>query len=305
MEKKLILKTGILVCMLVGALAVHAQKTKNSGHGFAYKAVLRSPQGILKANEQVELRFGLYTLEVDVPNWLETHSVTTDGQGVVSVRVGKGDMVSAAPGITAFNQLDFEHQGRWLKVELKDGDTWKTISFEETPSAPMAYRSWSSIYPAGSIMPFAGSDSDDNIPVGWMKCDGRELARLEYPGLYSAIGGVWGYDTATDKFRIPDLRGRFLMGANDDNGNNSLDDTDIGAGTLGTYLDDGFVSHYHLVSRITATAVGIYGVAATDKEAETGVPMYSLGGTTTRTTGATGGSESRPKNVYVHYIIKY
>lgn len=73
--------------------------------------------------------------------------------------------------------------------------------------------------PAGCIMPFAGSI----IPNGYLLCDGAEVQISSYPELYAIIGNT--YKGPADylglaTFRLPDLRGRFPLGA--DNMNNGI-----------------------------------------------------------------------------------
>jgi microcystin-dependent protein len=80
----------------------------------------------------------------------------------------------------------------------------------------------SSVAPApGTIIPFAGS----KIPEGWLLCNGETVSRTKYPSLFNAIGTHWG-GTANDEFKLPDLRRRFVRGA------------DGSALKLGTYQND-------------------------------------------------------------------
>ncbi len=59
----------------------------------------------------------------------------------------------------------------------------------------------------GTIQAFA----TNSIPIGWVVCDGRALGIKEYPELYWAIGSIFGMKD-DDNFIIPDLRGRFIRG---------------------------------------------------------------------------------------------
>ena len=62
------------------------------------------------------------------------------------------------------------------------------------------------VTPIGSIVAFAG----ENIPDGWLICDGSILNKNEYDELYKVIGTAWGKVSGqADKFYLPDLRGRF------------------------------------------------------------------------------------------------
>lgn len=65
--------------------------------------------------------------------------------------------------------------------------------------------------PVGSIIPYGSNTA----PTGFLLCDGSEVSKETYPDLYAVIGDSFG--TATDgKFKLPDLRGKFVQGANGD-----------------------------------------------------------------------------------------
>jgi microcystin-dependent protein len=64
--------------------------------------------------------------------------------------------------------------------------------------------------PAGTIMPFAGKTNAS--PAGWLPCEGQELSVANFKVLFAAIGTLYGGDGVV-KFRIPDLRGRVIVGA--------------------------------------------------------------------------------------------
>lgn len=75
-----------------------------------------------------------------------------------------------------------------------------------TPAAANA------LVPSGTVVAFAGGT--DQVPVGWLLCDGRSFPRAMYPSLSTALGSAHGGDAMN--FNLPDYRGRFLRGA--DNG---------------------------------------------------------------------------------------
>ena len=64
--------------------------------------------------------------------------------------------------------------------------------------------------PIGCIIPFSGS----TIPVGFLLCDGSEVSKIDYADLYAVIGNKFGTATDTTKFKLPDLRDKFIQGAN-------------------------------------------------------------------------------------------
>lgn len=81
--------------------------------------------------------------------------------------------------------------------------------------------------PLGIVQLWAGT----KIPENYELCDGRELKISDYPALYAAIGMQFNqscdyngrrYSTTSGYFRLPDLRGRFVVGYN-------VSDPDYGA----------------------------------------------------------------------------
>jgi microcystin-dependent protein len=62
--------------------------------------------------------------------------------------------------------------------------------------------------PAGTIASYGGSGA----PNGWLVADGSEVSRIEYPLLFQAIGETYGAGNGSTTFRLPDLRGRVLVG---------------------------------------------------------------------------------------------
>lgn len=65
------------------------------------------------------------------------------------------------------------------------------------------------LVPVGAISAFAGTSA----PAGWVLCDGRTLDRTAYAALFALLGTAYnvGGEAAT-VFRVPDLRGRVVMG---------------------------------------------------------------------------------------------
>lgn len=112
--------------------------------------------------------------------------------------------------------------------------------------------------PVGAIFPFAGTV----VPAGYLMCDGCEVLINSYYKLYLALGNKYKTPAllrGKDTFGLPDLRGRFPLGA--DNMNNSIKvPHKDGSGTLiSTNLDkDGSTlsSVANRVTDITARTVG-------------------------------------------------
>lgn len=71
-----------------------------------------------------------------------------------------------------------------------------------------------SICPVGAILSYGGSD----IPKGYLLCDGREVNKVFYSDLYKVIGNTYGTATDTNNFVLPDLKDKFIQGANNNLG---------------------------------------------------------------------------------------
>lgn len=163
--------------------------------------------------------------------------------------------------------------------------------------------------PIGTILPFAGQH--DKIPAGWILCDGRELTIDDYQDLYDVIGRSWGFGGTT--FRVPDLRGQFLRGVDHEAGvdpdvadRHNLYNGGVTGNQAGSYQTDAFQGHYH---RVTNDAPHRGGGSA-----DSGGLSRPRGSATVTvwepTSDGTNGiprtsSETRARNAYVNFIIKY
>jgi microcystin-dependent protein len=104
--------------------------------------------------------------------------------------------------------------------------------------------------PIGAIMPFAGN----NVPYGYLLCDGSEQEQAKYRDLYDVVGNVYGIPTVgVDTFLLPDLRGRFALGR--DNMDNGTEVPNAGGG--GGYVGAGGGT----ANRVSGTAGAIAGGA--------------------------------------------
>ena len=114
-------------------------------------------------------------------------------------------------------------------------------------------------------------------PSGYVVMVGQAIG-LEYPILRSIYGS-----------NLPDLRGVFIRGW--DNGKGY----DTGRGIL-TYQADELKSHTHSIARAQNSGVGDLTNRVTTANGD--------GGTANNAAQATGGTETRPKNIAFNYIVK-
>lgn len=61
----------------------------------------------------------------------------------------------------------------------------------------------------GEIKPYAGASAPN---AKWLLCDGSSISSGTYPDLFAVVGTTYG-GTGTPNFKLPDMRGRVLVGA--------------------------------------------------------------------------------------------
>lgn len=162
--------------------------------------------------------------------------------------------------------------------------------------------------PLGMVEMWAGAE----LPEGYALCNGQELRKSAYPELYGAIGNR--FSTGTDAngaklttqegfFRVPDLRGRFVVGVHDT-------DTDYehtgmtGGKKQVTLTADEMPKHTH--------GYGRWGVGSGDWKAH-GANSYPnattnfstvWGGHMTTPSGSGAAHENRPPYYVLAYIMR-
>lgn len=143
--------------------------------------------------------------------------------------------------------------------------------------------------PAGSVIAWGGLTP----PPGYLECHGGLTTQAIHPELYAAIGNQFNTGGEVgDQFRVPQLQGEFIRGW--DNGR-GVDPGRI-QGAAG-WQDHLIESHTHLFNNVNAAG------------ADTNTWTYADRGNTSpivyqHESLATGGTETRPRNMALMYCIK-
>lgn len=144
--------------------------------------------------------------------------------------------------------------------------------------------------PVGTIIPMAQA----TVPFGYLECNGAPVSRISYSMLFSSIGTVYGNGDGVNTFNVPDLRGEFVRGW--DHGRA----IDIGR-ALGSTQSSQNLAHEHSLQIVQTTAGGV-GTVAMDRRDS------ASGGSATMDANnkalSSGGTEARPRNVALMYVIK-
>ncbi len=193
------------------------------------------------------------------------------------------------------------------------------------------------LVPVGTVIAYAAAVDNEQrtefLRAGWLVCDGESYPVQSYPELAKQLGKIYGGD-GKERFKVPDFRGIFLRGLDAGRG---LDPKR----TLGTLEDDQNKNHSHSGKTETAGAhehqakaenAGKHdhdinaGITSSMMGADKSVLTPTAGSTETSTAGehshlikiesagkhqhdlqisSEGGSEARPKNYAVVYLIKF
>lgn len=122
-------------------------------------------------------------------------------------------------------------------------------------------------------------------PVGWLKCNGAAFTAAQYPKLAIAYPGL----------KLPDLRGEFIRGWDDGRG------VDSGRGIM-TSQADAFKSHTHNAPTAGSSQPGSGAYEVPGSVSNNNYSDYDYN--RSAPTDATGGTETRPRNVAFNFIVR-
>ena len=167
--------------------------------------------------------------------------------------------------------------------------------------------------PSGAVFCMAVA----TVPSGYLECNGAAVSRTTYAALFAVIGTSYGAGNGSSTFNLPDLRGEFIRGF--DNGKG----TDSGR-SIASSQSSNNLSHGHSVSATVndsghnhATSLAskrVFLVGGSQNVPFGGSGNYpgqdfsmsnaNTGVTVSITQSDAGGSEARPRNIAMMYIIK-
>jgi microcystin-dependent protein len=224
-------------------------------------------------------------------------------KGRVSASTGDPEDLSATQLTTLINAFTTSLKGA---VPPSGGGTANFLRADGTWASPV------NSAPTGSIFAFAAT----TVPSGYLECNGASVSRTTYGSLFSVIGTTYGSADGAS-FNVPDLRGHFVRGWDNSRGVDparALGSTQafaVGphghtATSTGTAASAG--DHTHT---IPPASTGSGATAAFDSGLATGGSLTTGSGgahthtlSITTTVDSNGGTESRPVNTAMMYIIK-
>jgi len=250
-----------------------------------------------------------------------TERVRVDGGGL---KVRAGYSIQLWNNLNS-NRISFEYSGSSnINFTLPTADGANGSVLQTNGSGALSFVAIQGV-PVGSIFCRAFSV----VPAGYLECNGAAVSRTTYSALFALIGEYYGAGNGSTTFNLPDLRGEFIRGF--DNGRG----VDSGR-SIGTFQTAENNSHSHGYTNPGITVSGanhnhnIRGLSLQPSIANVGITLgsgqgYQIGyrtndnvvtgdavkfsgnQTMTGNVGITispAGSEARPRNIALMYIIK-
>lgn len=307
-----------LLYSIVALFVISTNILGQAPNSFKYQAVARNLSGNPIANQIVKFKISILQNSTSGTSiFSEVHTTATNQFGIVNLEIGSG---SNQVGTIANINWGIDQYFMKLELDPTGGSNYQLLGTSQLLSVPYALyaektgNSGNTGIPAGCIMPYVGTTA----PTGYIICDGTTVSRITYAGLFAVIGTAYGAGDGTTTFNLPDFRGRFMRGldgtASNDPDNSTRVVSNAGGNSgnnIGSLQGDKISSHSHglLINNSYTQAGSAVGGISTYLGYYTGNADQFWtnfpNATNTVSIEATGGSETRPKNVSVNYIIKF
>jgi hypothetical protein len=168
----------LFIATLIG-LAISAQ-TPQTPQGIKYQSVVRDNSGTVVANQPVSLKLSILKGGVSgAVVYTETHSVTTNAFGLISVNIGGGTTQSGT-----FSAISWGSDTHFLKVEMdvSGGTTYTTFGTSQFLSVPYAL----------CAKTVENADVDTTNEIQTLSISGTQLSLSKNGGTITLPGGGTG-----------------------------------------------------------------------------------------------------------------
>jgi len=279
--------------------------TLTIAQGISVQGIARDNTNSAVTDTNLTFTFSI-TKDDNTVQYAEAQSIKTDNFGVFSHIVSTGNPVT-----NTFNDVDFSLENLKIKVSVNYNSNDIEVYSQEFQYVPYAKYAENGV-PTGTVVSFLGTTA----PRGWLLCDGGTI-----PTTNTALKNLLGTT------RTPDLRGMFLRGTGQ-----SVYGVNSTGPSLKSYQANANISHAHNAGSYKTDNQGIHNhnsgaykyilkladgknspegvnsavgptepnVLETSLMSDTGSHAHNVQGSS----AYSGGTESRPVNYGVNYIIK-
>jgi len=198
-----------------------------------------------------------------------------------------------------------------LTLPSSDGNANDVL--QSDGSGNLSFTALPTAVPSGTVHLFATTTA----PSGYLECDGSAVSRTTYADLFAVIGTTWGAGNGSTTFNLPDLRGEFVRGWDNSKGTDSgrsfaSSQSDQNkqhnhtATATSTVTDPGhnhvYVDQVAIQENYRPWKAGDNDCASRDKNTSNAFTGISV--STSVSVANDGGSEARPRNIAMMYVIK-
>ena len=255
-----------------------------------------NPTYLLLGKTDVENMGHATTVDPDFTGTIDSAGdIVMAGNGALKLPTGtSSNRPTAATGQIRFNTQTVEFEGY-------NGTAWGGLA---------------SGVPVGTILAHASNTP----PSGFLECNGSNISRSTYATLFSTISTTFGVGDGSSTFALPDLRGQFIRGwantgstdasrvfgsTQTDQNKNHTHTTDSTSLTGGIRkISEGFGAGGSATGVFTKTQDGTNSITGSSSTSPVGGVDFD--GTHTHTISSSGGgTEARPTNLALMYIIKF
>ena len=115
-------------------IALLITATSFAQQGINYKAQIKDGDGAIVANDEIQVRFTISA--IIIPIYQETHSPTTDDNGIIIINIGEGTTISGD-----FGTIDWASAPHTLQVEIDTGGGFVNLGATPFKHVPYALSS--------------------------------------------------------------------------------------------------------------------------------------------------------------------
>ncbi|WP_178984219.1 tail fiber domain-containing protein [Winogradskyella helgolandensis] len=123
--------------------------------GINYKAVIKDNVGDIVANDLIVVQFSILQGAAQANVYTETHSPTTDDNGIITLNIGEGTTISGT-----FSSIDWASDEHFLNVQINIGDGLTDMGTTQFKTVPYAKTANQAISASNIELPYYDETSE-------------------------------------------------------------------------------------------------------------------------------------------------
>src|SRR5690606_33402763 len=158
--------------------------------GINYKAIIKDGSGNVVANDLIQVQFTILQGAASV--YQETHSPTTDANGIVILNIGEGAPISGT-----FNAIDWSADDHYLNVQINTGGGLTDMGTTQFMAVPYAMHA-KTAESVSSVITYSVGDFAHGGIVFWVDETGQHGLVAAKVDQNNGIGIQWNNGSSTN-----------------------------------------------------------------------------------------------------------